>query len=106
MDFSYPDELLEIRRAAREFAEHEIKPHVMQWDEQQIFPRDILLRLGELGFMGVLIPQEYGGSGLGYQEYIVLVEELSRIDGSVGISVAAHNSLCTGHIYTFGTEQQ
>jgi alkylation response protein AidB-like acyl-CoA dehydrogenase len=106
MDFSYPDELLDIKRAAREFAENEIKPHVMEWDEQQIFPRDILLRLGELGFMGILIPQEYGGTGLGYQEYIVIVEELSRVDGSVGISVAAHNSLCTGHIYTFGTEDQ
>jgi alkylation response protein AidB-like acyl-CoA dehydrogenase len=106
MDFSYPDELLDIQRTAREFAEKEIRPHVMEWDEQQVFPRHILERLGELGFMGILIPAEYGGSGLGYIEYATIVEELSRVDGSVGISVAAHNSLCTGHIYTFGTEEQ
>jgi alkylation response protein AidB-like acyl-CoA dehydrogenase len=106
MDFTHSDELLEIQRVAREFAEKEIRPHVMEWDEKQLFPRDILARLGELGFMGILIPQEYGGSGLGYIEYITVVEELSRVDGSVGISVAAHNSLCTGHIFTFGTEDQ
>jgi len=106
MDFSQSDELQEIRRVAREFAEKEIRPHVMEWDEKQVFPLDILKRLGELGFMGVLVPHEYGGSGLGYMEYITIVEELSRVDGSVGISVAAHNSLCTGHIFTFGTEDQ
>jgi len=106
MDFTQSDELLEIRRVAREFAEKEIRPHVMEWDEKQVFPREILSRLGELGFMGILIPPEYGGSGLGYMEYITIVEELSRVDGSVGISVAAHNSLCTGHIFTFGTEDQ
>jgi alkylation response protein AidB-like acyl-CoA dehydrogenase len=106
MDFSLSDELLEIKRVAREFAEKEIRPHVMEWDEKQIFPREILGRLGELGFMGVLVPNEYGGSGLGYLEYATIVEELSRVDGSIGISVAAHNSLCTGHILTFGTEDQ
>ena len=106
MDFSYSDELLDIKRVAREFAEKEIRPHVMEWDEAQMFPRDTLIRLGQLGFMGVLIPVEYGGSGLGYLEYATIVEELSRVDGSVGISVAAHNSLCTGHIFTFGTEEQ
>jgi len=106
MDFSYSDELLEIKRNVREFAEREIGPHVMEWDENQLFPRDALKKLGELGFMGVLIPQEYGGAGLGYLEYVTIIEELSRVDGSVGISVAAHNSLCTGHIYTFGSEEQ
>jgi alkylation response protein AidB-like acyl-CoA dehydrogenase len=106
MDFTQTDELLEIRRVARDFAEKEIRPHVMEWDEKQLFPREILSRLGDLGFMGILIPAEYDGSGLGYMEYITIVEELSRVDGSVGISVAAHNSLCTGHIFTFGTEDQ
>lgn len=106
MDFNYSDELLEIKRTAREFAENEIRPHIMEWDEQQVFPRDTLLKLGELGFMGVLIPTEYGGAGLGYVEYAAIIEELSRVDGSIGISVAAHNSLCTGHIHTFGSESQ
>ena len=106
MEFNYSEELLEIKRIVREFAENEISPHVHEWDEKQIFPRDALKKLAELGFMGVLIPQAYGGSGLGYQEYVAIVEELSRVDGSVGISVAAHNSLCTGHIYNFGSEAQ
>jgi alkylation response protein AidB-like acyl-CoA dehydrogenase len=106
MDFGQTDELLEIKRIAREFAEKEIRPHVMEWDERQIFPRDVLLELGKLGFMGVLVPSQYGGAGLGYMEYITVVEELSRVDGSIGISIAAHNSLCTGHIMTFGSEEQ
>ena len=106
MDFTYPDEVLEVRRIAREFAEKEIRPHVMEWDENQTFPRDVLSRLGDLGFLGILIPPEYDGAGLGYLEYVAVIEELSRVDGSVGISVAAHNSLCTGHIFTFGTEEQ
>jgi alkylation response protein AidB-like acyl-CoA dehydrogenase len=106
MDFGFSEELLEIKRIAREFAEKEIRPHIMEWDEQQIFPADILQRLGELGFMGVLIPHEYGGAGLGYVEYVTIVEELSRVDGSIGISLAAHNSLCTGHIFIAGTEEQ
>jgi alkylation response protein AidB-like acyl-CoA dehydrogenase len=106
MDFDFSEELLEIKRIVREFAEKEIRPHVMEWDEEQIFPHAILKELGELGFMGVLIPQEYGGAGLGYMEYATIVDELSRVDGSIGISVAAHNSLCTGHIFGFGTEAQ
>ena len=106
MEFNYSEELLEIKRIVREFAEKEIRPHVLEWDEKQIFPRDVLDKLGELGFMGVLVPAECGGAGLGYLEYVTIVEELSRVDGSVGISVAAHNSLCTGHIYNFGTEEQ
>ena len=106
MDFTYPDEVLEIRRVARDFAEKEIRPHVMEWDEAQTFPREVLSRLGSLGFLGILIPQDYEGAGLGYLEYVTVIEELSRIDGSVGLSVAAHNSLCTGHIFTFGAEEQ
>jgi alkylation response protein AidB-like acyl-CoA dehydrogenase len=106
MDFAASEELLEIRRIVREFAEKEIRPHVMDWDEQQIFPREILRQLADLGFMGVCVPSEYGGAGLGYMEYVTVVEELSRVDGSIGISVAAHNSLCTGHIFIAGTEQQ
>src|SRR5499426_2220827 len=106
MEFSYSEELLEIKRTVRDFAECEIRPHVLEWDERQIFPRDVLQKLAGLGFMGVLIPSEYGGAGLGYVEYVTIVEELSRVDGSIGISVAAHNSLCTGHIYSFGNEEQ
>jgi alkylation response protein AidB-like acyl-CoA dehydrogenase len=107
MDFGYSEELLEIKRTVREFAEKEIRPHMAKWDEQQIFPRDLLLdKLAGLGFMGVLIPTEYGGAGLGYVEYATIIEELSRVDGSIGISVAAHNSLCTGHIFHSGTEEQ
>src|SRR5215813_14940413 len=106
MEFSVSEELREIKRIVRDFAEKEIRPHVMEWDEKQIFPRDVLKALAELGFLGVLIPSEYGGAGLGYTEYVTIVEELSRVDGSIGISVAAHNSLCTGHIYNFGTDDQ
>src|SRR5262249_49601860 len=106
MEFSFSEELLEIKRIARDFAEKEIRPHVMEWDEKQIFPRETLQKLAELGFLGVLVPPEYGGSGLGYQEYVTIIEELSRVDGSIGISVAAHNSLCTGHIFSFGSEDQ
>ena len=106
MDFTHSDEVLEVRRIARDFAENEIRPHVMEWDEKQTFPRDVLSKLGELGFLGILIPAAYGGAGMGYLEYVSIIEELSRVDGSIGISVAAHNSLCTGHIYTFGTEEQ
>ena len=106
MEFSFSEELLEIKRIARDFAEKEIRPHVMEWDEKQIFPYDVLKQLADLGFLGVLIPTEYGGAGLGYTEYVTVVEELSRVDGSIGISVAAHNSLCTGHIFNFGNEDQ
>ena len=87
MDFKLSEELLEIKRIVREFAENEIRPHVMEWDEKQIFPCDVLKKLAELGFLGVLVPTEYGGAGLGYTEYVTIVEELSRVDGSIGISV-------------------
>src|SRR5262249_36049418 len=106
MNFSFSEELVEIKRTVREFAESEIRPHVKEWDENQTFPLDVLKDLGRLGFLGVFIPSEYGGAGLGYTEYVTIVEELSRVDGSIGISVAAHNSLCTGHIYQFGHENQ
>src|SRR5215471_7478515 len=106
MEFNFSDELREIKRIARDFAEKEIRPHVMEWDEAQTFPIDVLKELAELGFLGVLVPAEYGGAGLGYVEYVTIIEELSRVDGSIGISVAAHNSLCTGHIFEVGTEDQ
>ena len=106
MDFSQSEEVKAIRQTIREFAEREIRPHVMDWDENQHLPREILARLAELGCLGVLVPTEYGGAGLGYQEYVAIIEELSRVDGSVGLSVAAHNSLCTSHIYRAGNPFQ
>jgi alkylation response protein AidB-like acyl-CoA dehydrogenase len=90
----------------REFAEREIAPNVMKWDEESVFPMDVVKELGKLGIMGVLFPTEYGGAGLGYVEYVLAIEELSRVDGSVGIIVAAHNSLCSNHIFTVGNEEQ
>jgi alkylation response protein AidB-like acyl-CoA dehydrogenase len=78
----------------------------MEWDEAQHFPMDLMHQLGDQGFLGILIPEEYGGSGLGYQEYITILTEISKVCGSIGLSVAAHNSLCTNHIYTFGNEEQ
>ena len=100
------DNLDLVRSSARDFAETYIRPHVMEWDEAQIFPRELFTRLGEQGFLGVLVPEEYGGSGLGYQEYIAIVDEIAKVDPSIGLSVAAHNSLCTNHILMFGTEEQ
>jgi len=95
-----------IAEMIRDFGEKEIKPHMMEWDETQEFPVALFKKLGELGLMGVLVPQEYGGSGFGYHEYVTAIEELSKIDGSIGLSMAAHNSLCTGHILQFGNEEQ
>ncbi|HNA64932.1 MAG TPA: acyl-CoA dehydrogenase family protein, partial [Saprospiraceae bacterium] len=95
-----------IRQSARQFAETQIRPHFMEWDESQHFPVDLMHRLGAQGFLGVLVPQEYGGAGLGYQEYITIIEEIAKVCGSIGLSVAAHNSLCTGHILGFGNEAQ
>ena len=104
--FQLSDDQLAVRKMVREFAESEIAPHVMAWDESQDFPREVIARLGDLGMLGVIIPEAYGGAGLSYIDYIGVIEELSRVDGSVGISIAAHNSLCTNHIYMFGTEEQ
>lgn len=106
VSFQMTDEQLAIRKMVREFAESEIAPRVMEWDEAQTFPHEVMSRLGELGFLGAIIPPEYGGAGLSYVDYVTIVEELSRVDGSVGISVAAHNSLCTNHLYLFGSEEQ
>lgn len=106
MDFELTDEQLEIKRSVREFAEREIRPHVMEWDEAQHFPVEVFPGLASLGLMGVTIPPKYGGSGLGQVEYVIVIEELARVDGSVAIAVAAHNSLCAGHIFISGTEEQ
>ncbi|HEY6290824.1 MAG TPA: acyl-CoA dehydrogenase family protein [Terriglobia bacterium] len=106
MGLQFTDEQEGIRRTVREFAENEIRPHVMEWDEVQHFPSEILPKLASLGLMGVAFPAEYGGAGLGYLEYGLIIEELARVDGSVAIIVAAHNSLCAGHIHIAGTEEQ
>ncbi|MGC6533004.1 MAG: acyl-CoA dehydrogenase [Flavobacteriales bacterium] len=95
-----------VAEMARDFAEKEIRPHVMTWDEAQTFPVELFKKLGELGMMGVLVPQQYGGSGMGYFEYISVIEEIAQVCGSIGLSVAAHNSLCTNHILEFGNEEQ
>jgi alkylation response protein AidB-like acyl-CoA dehydrogenase len=106
VDFTFTDEQKALRKSVREFAEGEIGPHVMEWDEVSHFPTELLPKLGEMGLLGVIFPEEYGGSGLGYIEYATVIEELSRVDGSVGLFVAAHNSLCSNHIYKFGSEEQ
>jgi alkylation response protein AidB-like acyl-CoA dehydrogenase len=95
-----------IAQTIRDFADKHIKPNMMEWDESQEFPVEVFKKLGELGLMGVLVPQEYGGAGLSYDEYVVAIEELSKVDGSIGLSMAAHNSLCTGHILQFGDDAQ
>lgn len=106
MDFELTEEQQQVRRMVREFAEAELKPHVMEWDEAQYFPKELWPKLGELGLTGVIFPEEFGGAGMGYIEYATVIEELSRVDGSIGLSVAAHNSLCTNHIYQYGTQEQ
>ena len=95
-----------IRHSARDFAEQQIRPFVMEWDESQHFPKEVLQDMGKYGMMGVLVPESLGGAGLGYQEYITVIEEIAKVDPSVGLSVAAHNSLCSGHIHQFGDEIQ
>ena len=95
-----------IKQSARDFALQYIKPYVMDWDENQHFPKEVLQKAGEYGFMGILIPEKYGGAGLGYHEYVSVVDEISKIDPSIGLSIAAHNSLCTNHIYKFGNKIQ
>ena len=106
MDFSLTEEQRAIQETAREFARREVDPIVDEIDESQKFPREVIRKAGELGFLGIIFPEEYGGAGLGYTEYVIIVTELSRIDPSVGISIAAHNSLCSNHIYKFGSEEQ
>ncbi|MES2575759.1 MAG: acyl-CoA dehydrogenase family protein [Bacteroidota bacterium] len=106
MNFDYSETQTMIAQSIRDFAEKNIRPFIMEWDEAQTFPVSLFKKLGEMGFMGVLVPEELGGSGLGYHEYITIVEEISKVDPSIGLSVAAHNSLCTNHILTFGNEEQ
>ncbi|WP_158962429.1 acyl-CoA dehydrogenase family protein [Myroides fluvii] len=106
MNFEYNETQAMIAESIRDFAEQNIRPYIMEWDEAQIFPVDLFKKLGEMGYMGVLVPEEYGGSGLNYHEYITIVEEISKVDSSIGLSVAAHNSLCTNHILTFANEEQ
>src|SRR5947207_9652417 len=106
INFELSEEQQQIKYSVREFADSEIKPHVMEWDESQHFPAELRPKLAELGLMGILFPEEYGGAGLGYVEYATIIEEIARVCGSVSLSVAAHNSLCSNHIYSFGTEQQ
>jgi alkylation response protein AidB-like acyl-CoA dehydrogenase len=106
MDFNYTENQTMIAQMAKDFAEKYIRPDLMKWDESQEFPIHIMKKLGELGMMGVLVPEVYGGSGFGYHEYITVITEISKVCGSIGLSVAAHNSLCTGHILAFGNESQ
>jgi alkylation response protein AidB-like acyl-CoA dehydrogenase len=102
-----PNELTtQVAQSAKDFANQHIKPHVMDWDESQEFPLHIFKELGKLGMMGVFVPEEYGGTGLGYFEYSAVIQEIAKVCGSIGLSVAAHNSLCTGHILAFGSEEQ
>ncbi|MFI5096389.1 MAG: acyl-CoA dehydrogenase [Candidatus Acidiferrales bacterium] len=106
MDFTFTEEHQHLRKSVREFAAGEIAPHVLEWDEASHFPQEILPKLAEMGLLGVIFPEEYGGAGLGYVEYATVIEELSRVDGAIGLTVAAHNSLCSNHIYKFGNEEQ
>lgn len=106
MDFQFSELTQQVAFTARDFAQQNIKPHVMNWDERQEFPLHIFKEMGKLGLMGVLVPEEYGGAGLSYFEYKTIIEEIAKVCGSIGLSVAAHNSLCTGHIMKFGNEGQ
>ncbi len=106
MNFNSTDTQIQIAEMIRDFGNKHIRPNMMEWDEQQIFPVEVFKKLGELGLMGVLVPEEYGGSGLGYFEYVTVVSEIAKICSSIGLSVAAHNSLCVGHILYFGNEEQ
>lgn len=106
MNFELSEEQQQIKYSIREFAESELKPHVMEWDETQHFPVELRPQFAELGLMGIIFPEQYGGAGMGYVEYATIIEEIARVDGSVGLSIAAHNSLCSNHIYMFGSEEQ
>lgn len=106
MNFETSEITLQVGQTARDFAQQNIKPHVMEWDESQEFPLHVFKQMGALGLMGVLVPEQYGGAGLSYFEYKTIIEEIARVDGSIGLSVAAHNSLCTGHILLFANEEQ
>jgi alkylation response protein AidB-like acyl-CoA dehydrogenase len=106
MDFSTDELTQQVGRTARDFASQFIRPHVSQWDEHQEFPHQLFKELGKLGMMGIVVPEAYGGSGLSYTEYVTIIVEISKVCGGIGLSLAAHNSLCTGHILAFGNQQQ
>jgi hypothetical protein len=106
VDFTLPEHVEALREEVRKFAQNEIRPHVMTWDEDKLFPQEVMDKLGAMGMLGIIFPEAYDGAGMGYLEYAVVVEEIARVDGSVGLGVAAHNSLCSNHIYTQGTEEQ
>ncbi|HSF17130.1 MAG TPA: acyl-CoA dehydrogenase [Vicinamibacteria bacterium] len=106
MNFEYSEDQRELRRAVREFAKQEIVPYAAQWDEKEVFPSEVIRKLGSLGFLGIIFPEKYGGAGLSYADYAILIEELARADASVGITVSAHVSLCANHIFEQGTEAQ
>ena len=106
MDFNLGPNNKLVEESVRDFANQYIKPNVMDWDESQFFPKELFKKAGEFGFMGILVPESLGGSGLGYQEYVTIIEEISKVDPSIGLSVAAHNSLCTNHILLFGNDDQ
>src|ERR1044071_8522377 len=106
VDFQLNEEQLQLKKSVREFAEREIAPNVMKWDEASEFPLSTIKELGKLGLMGIIFPPEYGGAGMGYVEYVTAIDELCRVDGSVGIIVAAHTSLCSNHVFLAGNEAQ
>ena len=106
MDFSFTDEQNQLRRTVREFAHNEIAPHVMEWDEAAHWPSELVPKMGDLGLLGVIFPEKFGGAGLGYVEYVIVIEELAAVDASIALSVAAHNSLCSNHLYKFGSDAQ
>ena len=106
MEFSTDELTQQVARTASDFANQYIRPHVMEWDESQEFPHQLFKELGKLGLMGVVVPEAYGGSGLSYIEYVTVIQEIAKVCGSIGLSLAAHNSLCTGHILAFGNEEQ
>jgi alkylation response protein AidB-like acyl-CoA dehydrogenase len=106
MDFSLPEHVEALREQVRRFAENEIRPHAREWDASKTFPMDVMRRLGAMGMLGILFPEEYGGAGMGYLEYATVIEELGRVDGSVALGVAAHNSLCSNHIFSMGNDEQ
>lgn len=106
MNFEISDTQKTIAHSIREFAKKHIRPYMMDWDEKQTFPEDLFHKLGEMGYMGVLVPEKYGGSEMNYHEYITVIEEISKVDSSIGLSLAAHNSLCTNHVLEFGSEEQ
>ena len=106
MDFGFTEDQRQLRNTVREFCEAEIKPHVMEWDEAQTFPAGVFRKLGQLGVLGAIFPEELGGSGYEYVDYAIVMEELARVDPSIALSVAAHVSLCANHIYTAGSQEQ